>query len=378
MYNPLFLKALFLTLCMCFVLFSFSQTCPGTDAPCPASSSTPSNLGTVTTGAFCSTSLCNNGHGDGAATTSGQSYSTTYGGQGKCLAPDGTGNDIWFRFTMPASMSQCNLDIYYSGCGTVTGRAMIYGPNPSCTSYPSTAIHCVTWTSSSGTSDMITGLTGGATYHIRLLFEGTTCSNIDICLYKATGLVPIELLSFTAFPYSAKEIKITWATATEENNDYFTIERSIDGISFLPIGTLKGAGNSSTEKKYFFIDSDPVIGISYYRLKQTDYDGKFEIFSPVSVNFDPKHVDWIFVNPNVISSSDKINLELTNLPPGNDVFVHLYDLNGNVVYSRIIPFDAKGKGIITTLDLPQNLLSGMYAINVLCGPRVGFKRIIIR
>lgn len=356
----------------------FAQ-CPGTDAPCPSSSSTPSNLGTVTTGLFCSTlSSCANGHGDGSATTFSQSYSTTYGGAGKCLVTDGTGNDIWFRFTMPASTDKCNLDIYYSGCGTVTGRAMIYGPNPNCTSYPSIPIYCVTWTSSTGISDLLTGLTGGSTYHLRLLFEGTTCSNIDVCLYKASGTSPIELLSFTAFPYSEKEVKISWATATEENNNYFTIERSIDGVSFLPICTVKGAGNSSTQRKYSFVDSDPIIGTSYYRLKQTDYDGKFEIFNPVSVNFDPNNIEWIFVNPNVVSSSDKINLELTDLPSGNDIIICLYDLNGNTVYSKIFRLDINGKGLITTLDLPHNLPPGMYALRVLCENRMGCKKIIIR
>lgn len=359
---------------MLVTTYVFSQ-CEGTDTPCPISASTPSNLGTVTTGAFCSFSSCANGHGDGAGTTSGQTYSTTYGGTGICNVGDATGNDVWFRFTMPASTDKVNMDIDHSACGSQTGRIMIYGPNPNCAAYSGSAFYCVTWTGV-GLSDVITGLSGGATYHVRVLFEGTTCT-FDLCFYKAVSTLPIELLSFNAYPISEKEIRVNWVTASETDNDYFTIERSANGINFSSVGTVKGAGNSSSQKKYSWIDSDPVTGTSYYRLKQTDFDGQFEIFNPVSVNFEPNHVEWLFVYPNTISNSENLKLELTNLPLGKEVEVHLYDLQGKTVYSRLFPLDANGKGIITSIDIPDNLSSGMYALSVICGNGIGMQKVFI-
>jgi hypothetical protein len=68
---------------------------------------------------------------------------------------------------------------------------------------------------------------------------------------------------------------LTFSTASETNNDYFTIERSADGRSFDAIGEIKGAGNNTEEKHYEFTDENPLSGINYYRIKQTDFDGQY-------------------------------------------------------------------------------------------------------
>ena len=87
--------------------------------------------------------------------------------------------------------------------------------------------------------------------------------------------LPIELLSFEAI-CNNNSVNLLWSTASEKNNDYFTIERSSDGITFQTVLTVKGAGNSNQVINYSAIDEKPIDGIAYYRLKQTDYDGKFE------------------------------------------------------------------------------------------------------
>ena len=71
-----------------------------------------------------------------------------------------------------------------------------------------------------------------------------------------------------------------WATASERNNDHFTVERSTDGEQFAAIGTVQGTGSSSQVLQYTFIDETPLIGAAYYRLRQTDFDGAVS-FSPV-------------------------------------------------------------------------------------------------
>lgn len=84
--------------------------------------------------------------------------------------------------------------------------------------------------------------------------------------------LPIELLEFTA-KVAGEKVKLNWTTATETNNDFFTIQRSFDGQSFEVIKRLQGAGTSTSVKKYEAYDFAPLKGVSYYRLKQTDYDG---------------------------------------------------------------------------------------------------------
>ncbi len=90
-----------------------------------------------------------------------------------------------------------------------------------------------------------------------------------------TGAIalPVSLTQFKAAMREDKAV-IEWTTATEVENDYFTVERSADGERFTEITRKKGAGNSTTTKYYSVTDNSPLPGFSYYRLKQTDYDGK--------------------------------------------------------------------------------------------------------
>ena len=84
--------------------------------------------------------------------------------------------------------------------------------------------------------------------------------------------LPVELLAFDA-AYNGNSVDLTWTTASEVNNDYFTIERSVDATEFIAIGTKKGAGNSSGLLNYYSEDLQPLKGFSYYRLRQTDFNG---------------------------------------------------------------------------------------------------------
>lgn len=86
--------------------------------------------------------------------------------------------------------------------------------------------------------------------------------------------LPIKIRSFNANKTENSSF-LKLVTASETNNDYFTIERSGDGRSFEAIGEIKGAGNSAEEKHYEFTDENPLPGINYYRIKQTDFDGQY-------------------------------------------------------------------------------------------------------
>ncbi|MBI2268820.1 MAG: hypothetical protein HYU69_00520 [Bacteroidetes bacterium] len=101
----------------------------------------------------------------------------------------------------------------------------------------------------------------------------TSFSPFALASISQVNWLPIELLGFTAVSEKSF-VKLNWSTATETNNDYFTVERSGNGSNYDLVQTIKGAGNNTTKLEYELIDSKPLKGINYYRLKQTDYDGK--------------------------------------------------------------------------------------------------------
>ncbi len=111
-----------------------------------------------------------------------------------------------------------------------------------------------------------------------------TLAKIDqvlITIYYNLPL-PVELLGFKA-SLAGKGVKLQWETLTETNNDYFSIERSIDGTSFELLQNVKGAGNTTTSRVYAAMDTNPNDGRNFYRLSQTDYDGTVRILKMVTV-----------------------------------------------------------------------------------------------
>lgn len=95
-------------------------------------------------------------------------------------------------------------------------------------------------------------------------------------------LLPTGLTGFTG-EYSHNEVLLSWKTASEINNDFFSIQHSIDGFNFEEIGTLEGAGNTNVEQSYAFVHHRPGRGINYYKLSSTDYDGTIHEKGIISV-----------------------------------------------------------------------------------------------
>jgi len=96
-------------------------------------------------------------------------------------------------------------------------------------------------------------------------------------------LMPVELDKWTATNLK-ESVLLEWTTASEENNDYFAIERSIDGVTWKVLGNVGGAGTTSATHYYSFEDTKPVSGISYYRLKQVDFNGEYTYSSVKCIN----------------------------------------------------------------------------------------------
>ncbi|HRH67523.1 MAG TPA: T9SS type A sorting domain-containing protein, partial [Bacteroidia bacterium] len=110
------------------------------------------------------------------------------------------------------------------------------------------------------------------------------------------SVLPVELISFQAIA-EEKIVRLNWTTSSEINNQYFTVERSADGIDFEPIQMVDGAGSTTSIRNYETLDEKPLHGISYYRLKQTDFDGKFSYSDKVPVDFSD-HNDIFYLHPN--------------------------------------------------------------------------------
>ena len=171
-----------------------------------------------------------------------------------------------------------------------------------------------------------------------------------VWLYYQTGdytcnagnniVLPIELTKFTATPINEK-IKVEWATASETNNNYFTVEKSLNGIDFAPVTKVKGAGKSTSILNYCVYDEEPAPGLNYYRIKQVDFNGEYKysqiIFSsinPIVSRFNP--------NP----ATEYVNFRFRS-PANTTAAIQITDITGRVVYER-----------------PQEVVAGDQLINV--------------
>lgn len=139
------------------------------------------------------------------------------------------------------------------------------------------------------------------------------------------GVLPVKLSAFTV-QKSGKSAQLDWTTEQEINSSHFIVQRSTDGRRWDDITRVNAAGNSNTQKKYRTFDNTPVNGINYYRLKQFDTDGRFELSDVRNVVF--KSVYDVSISPN--PAKDFINVYLTKTDNGL-LYLQLTDVAGKVV-----------------------------------------------
>jgi hypothetical protein len=150
--------------------------------------------------------------------------------------------------------------------------------------------------------------------------------------------LPITLIYFGADKYENDKANITWSTAMEINNQFFSIERSADALTWASIGQVQGAGNSTDQKNYSLIDSKPLPGTNYYRLKQVDYDGKFTYSDIVEVEFPMSSVtvSALCVYPNPLRKNSLLNVKFTN-GTTNIKDVTITNTGGATVFQTTMP-----------------------------------------
>lgn len=168
--------------------------------------------------------------------------------------------------------------------------------------------------------------------------------------------LPIELLSFDAI-LNHGQVDLNWITSTEVNNEYFLVERAGSDLEWKELMSVPGAGNSTSAQYYYQIDRAPLQGISYYRLKQVDYDGAYTYSDIVSVqnNLNKLNEVLLYPNPN--------NAEIVNIVvPLNNIgltTVTMTDVTGKVLFQKS---DAIEQSQIV-LDY-GSVPAGVYLINI--------------
>jgi len=166
--------------------------------------------------------------------------------------------------------------------------------------------------------------------------------------------LPIDLTSFACKKISLQKVELNWITASEENNDYFTVERSADAKNYVAIAKVKGAGNSSVTLSYSAFDSRPLMGTSFYRVKQTDMNGTSKYSQPCIINnLQANDGSAIKVYPNPAASS--VNIDL-----GETVATKISLINslGETVYSANTGEQSKLR-----IDLSA-FAGGMYLVQI--------------
>ena len=166
--------------------------------------------------------------------------------------------------------------------------------------------------------------------------------------------LPVEFLDLSA-NCERGDVTVKWSTATEQNSDYFTVERSFDGTNFSAIGNnIQAAGNSSTVQNYSFVDNDAYSGTSFYRIRETDFNGTYIFSANVTVNGCAGD-DVIIYNED---GGAAVNINATEDGQYN---IEMYDMLGHKIINEIKNVTAGNNHIKLNAG---NIASAIYVVKV--------------
>ncbi len=174
----------------------------------------------------------------------------------------------------------------------------------------------------------------------------------DIIMFRTDANLPVELLYFTA-ECMGEATQLQWSTASETNNEYFTIERSSDAVNYEEVARIQGAGTTSQRNDYSFMVDNNSTAITYYRLRQTDIDGKYEIFAPIAIQCqNEKAATEISIYP--VPANDQVNFFSSNSPMTR---IEIYSIMG----AKVAEESAEGNQAVSNIS---HLARGVYAVKV--------------
>lgn len=178
--------------------------------------------------------------------------------------------------------------------------------------------------------------------------------------------LPVELLYFEG-ENNQCQAKLSWATASELNNDYFEIEKSSDAIQWIIIGKVKGHGTINQVQTYQFKDFAPLTANTYYRLKQVDFDGTVEYHSIIEISAEQCHLQLVNIYPN--PAKDYIKIQ-TDIPTQSSISLDIYDMYGRILQREKL-------GAAWNQISTQNFANGSYLFIIRKGNEILFKHTII-
>ena len=178
------------------------------------------------------------------------------------------------------------------------------------------------------------------------------CSRVPVRAIN-NCVTPVTWKSFYILPQGDNSCKLVWSTASETNNSYFAIERSVDGINFESIADISGGGNRDIATNYFYVDTEPLSGTSYYRITQHDYDGKFS--STDMKPYSSLGLIQVTTYPNPFQNNTTL---LVSGADGTSYSYTLYSVSGQLV--------EEGTGTTNqTKTIAETQAKGMYMLTVL-------------
>lgn len=234
-----------------------------------------------------------------------------------------TGGACAYQFGIFSSPTTCGT-LTPEGC-IANGNACGSGPDPnSAVTAPSggSATYTMAWsgvsaTNFTGTVSIASGTFTG-TEEFYLVMDGNAGAS---CTYTLQGVnvqpLPIELVMFYGKALENANM-LKFVVASQTNNDYYTMERTNDGVNWEAIGTIDGEGTTAQQRDYTYIDYDYKVGYNYYRIKQTDFDG-FSTYSDVVVVNNtplPKEVEYVVNSMGQYTSLNESGLVIIHYKDG--------------------------------------------------------------
>lgn len=187
--------------------------------------------------------------------------------------------------------------------------------------------------------------------------DGYNGADYPYSLAFGSGIVnvlSIDLTSFTDEAHPEGNL-LTWETAKEKNNDYFELQSTLDGENYITIGRVQGAGDSKVVRQYRYMDYTNE-SVTYYRLKQVDYDGTATYHPVVVVNRNQK--GDLMLSPNPVENTLFVDINASE--KGNYTFSFINEMGATVESNYFLN---KGNNRIE-IDLDSKLSNGFYILKV--------------
>lgn len=169
--------------------------------------------------------------------------------------------------------------------------------------------------------------------------------------------LPVELYYFTS-ACSEEKTEIEWITTSETNNDYFTVEKSPDALIWIYLTSVDGAGNSNSIRYYSVYDNEPYGQITYYRMKQTDYDGTYTYSEIIAADCEIEITGLSNIYPDPANGYIEY---VYNSSSENSIVVSVSDMTGQILYTQLLSVNTGGnKSIINLMEFK----SGCYYLTI--------------